>query len=58
MCAYSLKGKMRLSLLEASRDRVLPDLIQAPEGKSLRADQVLYNDLIGMFKLVVYSNVQ
>ena len=35
-------------LMEASHQRVLPDLIPIPEGRSLRADQVLYNDLIGM----------
>ena len=34
-------------LMEASHERVLPDFISAPEGKSLRADQILYNDLIG-----------
>ena len=34
-------------LMEASRERVLPDLIPVPEGRSLHADQVLYNDIIG-----------
>ena len=34
-------------LMEASCERVLPDLIPVPEGRSLRADQVLYNDIIG-----------
>ena len=35
-------------LMSSSRERVLPSLISPPEGKTLRADQELYNDLIGV----------
>ena len=34
-------------LMDASRERVLPALISVPEGRSLRADQRLHNDIIG-----------
>ena len=43
--------------MAGSGERDIPDLVQT-QRKHLRADQVLYNDLIGRYKLVVYRNVQ
>ena len=35
-------------LMAASRERVLPSFISPTSGKTLRSDQKLHNDLIGM----------
>ena len=43
-------------LMEGCRESDLPDLLQT--GSSLSADQILYIDLIGKFKLVLYRNIE
>ena len=43
-------------LMESGHERDLPDLVQT--GKYLRADQVLYNNQICRFKIVLYWNVE
>ena len=35
-------------LMAATCERVLPKAIEPPEGKELRSDQRLYNDILGM----------
>ena len=37
-------------LMAASHERILPALLSSSDGKELRCDQKLYNDLIGMYK--------
>ena len=35
-------------LMATTCERVLPKVIEPPEGKELRSDQRLYNDILGM----------
>ena len=39
-------------LMNLSRDLVLPDKVTPPDGKTLRSDQMLYNDILDLLALM------
>ena len=49
MKSTSLKPNAFNIMMSAASTRVLPPCLQRPEGKELRVDQRLFNDLLGKF---------